>query len=362
MPSDTARLIQIKTFLDAAGWGAAHLDWFDQDASTRRYARLTQPGGATAILMDAPRVEDEPCTPDMPLETRQRLGWNAMTRLASSRVDAFVLIAEHLRDAGLRPPDILAHDTRLGFALLEDFGANREFARLIEHGTPEVPLYQHAAKDLAHLHRQPKPDTLRAGSDAWPVLDFDRTALSTNADLFADWYHRYDDTAQMGDADRARWEQARDGLIEQAMAFPRDFTLRDYHAENLLWLPEGKIGLLDFQDAVIGWDAWDMAMLTQDARRTVSEAATETAITTYLDASGKDDAAFQTRLAVIGTLNALRIAGLFARLVRRDGKPRYERFIPRQKLMLARNLTHPAARDMRAFVAETAPAILETDE
>lgn len=362
MISDTARLSLIKAFLSAAGWGAARLDWFDQDASTRRYARLTQPSGATAILMDAPRVEDEPCTPDMPLETRQRLGWNAMTRLASSRVDAFVLIAAHLRAAGLRPPDILAHDTALGFALLEDFGADREIARLIEQGAPEVPLYKQAAKDLAHLHGQPKPDILRAGADAWPVLDFDQTALSTNADLFADWYHRYDDSARMTDADRARWDRARDALIEQAMAFPRAFTLRDYHAENLLWLPEGKIGLLDFQDAVIGWDAWDMAMLTQDARRTVSEAATEAAIRTYLDASGKDEAAFKTRLAVIGTLNALRIAGVFARLVRRDGKPRYEHFMPRQKLMLARNLAHPAAQDMRAFVAETAPSILETVE
>lgn len=353
---------QIKAFLDQAGWGDAKIDWFDQDASTRRYARLTQPSGDTAILMDAPRVEDDPCTPDMPLETRQKLGWNAMTRLASSRVDAFVLIAEHLRAAGLRPPQIFAHDSARGFALLEDFGAQREFARLIEQGVAEVPLYEQAAKDLAHLHRHPKPGLLQSGEDRWPVLDFDHIALGANADLFADWYHAYDDTARMSDADRARWERVRDGLIDQAMAFPREFTLRDYHAENLLWLPDGEIGLLDFQDAVIGWDAWDMAMLTQDARRAVSDQATRAAIRTYLEASGKDEAAFQERLAVIGTLNALRIAGVFARLVKRDGKPRYNQFMPRQKLMLARNLAHPAASEMRAFVAETAPGILETSE
>lgn len=362
MRSDMTRPDQIKAFLDQAGWGDAAIHWFDQDASTRRYARLTQPSGETAILMDAPRVEDDPCTPDMSLETRQKLGWNAMTRLASSRVDAFVLIAEHLRAAGLRPPQIFAHNSALGFALLEDFGEQREFARLIEQGVPEVPLYEQAAKDLAHLHLHPKPGLLQSGEDAWPVLDFDHIALGANADLFADWYHVYDDSARMSDADRARWEHVRDGLIEQAMAFPREFTLRDYHAENLLWLPDGVIGLLDFQDAVIGWDAWDMAMLTQDARRAVSEQATQAAIKTYLDASGKDEAAFEERLAVIGTLNALRIAGVFARLVKRDGKPRYNHFMPRQKLMLARNLTHPAAREMRAFVAETAPAILETHE
>ena len=362
MSSDAHRSEQISAFRALAGWRDASLRWFDQDASTRRYARLTRPSGETAILMDAPRVEDEPCTPDMSREQRQRLGWNAMTRLASSRVDAFVLIAEHLRGVGLRAPTVFAHDSDLGLALLEDFGDQREFARLIERGAAEVPLYRQAAEDLARLHQSPKPTVLESERDRWPILEFDDVALGANADLFADWFHVYDDSARMSDADRSNWEQARDELIEQAIAFPREFTLRDYHAENLLWLPDGDVGLLDFQDAVIGWDAWDMAMLTQDARRTVSQAAAQTAIRAYLDATGKDESGFQERLAVIGTLNALRIAGVFARLVKRDGKPRYETFMPRQKLMLARNLSHPAATRMRRFVAETAPSVLETLE
>ena len=362
MSSDALRLEQIQAFLDQAGWSAARLHWFDQDASTRRYARLTDPEGRTAILMDAPRIEDDPCTPDMTPAERQRLGWNAMTRLASSRVDAFVLIADHIRQAGLRAPQIFAHDAALGFALLEDFGDQREFARLIENGMAEIPLYQKAAEDLAKLHQHPKPTVLTKGSDRWPVLEFDHIALGANADLFADWFHIYDPSARMTDADRAQWERARDSLIEHAMSFPREFTLRDYHAENLLWLPEGQIGLLDFQDAVIGWDAWDLAMLTQDARRPVSVGASETAIQTYLSVTGKDETAFQERLAVIGTLNALRIAGVFARLMKRDGKARYDAFMPRQKLMLARNLTHPAAAEMKAFITETSASVLETFE
>ncbi|MEL6413326.1 MAG: phosphotransferase [Pseudomonadota bacterium] len=360
MSSDPNRSAQTTAFLTKAGWGDAHVHWFDQDASTRRYARLTQPRGETAILMDAPRVEDDPCTPDMTLAERQAKGWNAMTRLAASRVDAFVLIADYLRAAGLRAPQVFAHDARLGLAILEDFGAQREFARLIEQGLEEIPLYTQAARDLAKLHRHAKPTVLSNGEDHWPILEFDQIALGANADLFADWFHVYDDTARMTDADRARWERVRDNLIEQAVAFPREFTLRDYHAENLLWLPDKQIGLLDFQDAVIGWDAWDMAMLTQDARREVSEDAADTAIQNYLTETGKEDADFRERLAVIGTLNALRIAGVFARLMKRDGKPRYEAFMPRQKLMLARNLEHPSASEMRAFVADTAPSVLET--
>ena len=362
MSSEPNRFEQISTFLAHAGWQDASVNWFDQDASTRRYARLMRQDGSSAILMDAPRVEDDPCTPDMTAETRQRLGWNAMTRLASSRVDAFVLIANHIREAGLRAPTIFAHDTGLGLALLEDFGEKREFARLIEQGMDEAPLYAQAAKDLAQLHRHPKPGLLKQDADCWPILEFDDVALGANADLFADWFHQYDDAACMTDADRAKWERVKDNLIQQAVAFPREFTLRDYHAENLLWLPEGRIGLLDFQDAVIGWDAWDMAMLTQDARRAVSREAAELAIKTYLDESGKDEAPFQARLAVIGTLNALRIAGVFARLVKRDGKPRYNDFMPRQILMLKRNLAHPAAAEMRAFIAETAPSVLEAKD
>lgn len=362
MNSEANRSDLITAFLNRAEWETADLHWFDQDASTRRYARASRPDGTSGILMDAPLVEDDPCGPDATPEERERLGWNAMTRLASSRVDAFVLIAEHLRQAGLRPPHVYAHDSANGFALLEDFGDKREFARLIEDGMDETPLYRQAAKDLAQLHRGPKPGVLTAGDESWPILEFDHVALKANADLFADWYHIYDNRARMTDTDRARWEQARDGLIEKAMAFPREFTLRDFHAENLLWLPEDRVGLLDFQDAVLGWDAWDMAMLTQDARRAVSDAAAQTAICTYLSDTGKDETPFQERLAVIGTLNALRIAGVFARLVKRDGKPRYSAFMPRQQLMLARNLAHPAAADMRAFIAETAPFILEATE
>jgi aminoglycoside/choline kinase family phosphotransferase len=104
-----------------------------------------------------------------------------------------------------------------------------------------------------------------------------------------------------------------------------------------------------------------MAMLTQDARRPVSEAATKASISSYLERSGKTKSSFVERLAIIGTLNALRITGIFARLVQRDQKSRYNDFMPRQQLMLARNLRHPAAADMRAFIAETAPFILEAD-
>lgn len=350
----------IASFLAAHGWSDAARHPLGQDASTRRYIRLIRPDGARALLMDAPRVEADPCPPNADDETRIKMGWNAQTRLAASRVDAFVLIARHLRSLGFAAPDIYAHDTEAGLALIEDFGEDKELARQIEHGLAnEAEAYKAAAGLLARLHAEPVPGMLQNESEAWPILEFDRLALSSNADLYADWLPVETGGSALSGQDRARWERERDALIEQALTFQRTFTLRDYHAENLLWLGGGQIGLLDFQDAVIGWDVWDMAMLTQDARREVSSEASEAAIRHYLDLTGKDRAGFDERLAVIGALNALRIAGVFSRLQHRDGKSKYGKFQPRQLSLLAKNLSHPALASMSAFVRDTTPFVFQ---
>ncbi len=357
---DTGRAADMDAFLARAGWDDAARFPLGQDASTRRYIRLVRPDKTHALLMDAPHVEDSPCPPDADEETRIAMGWNASTRLAASRVDAFVLIANYLHYRGLRAPEIFAHDSAHGFALIEDFGENLEIARQIEAGRlDEQTAYITAAGTLAELHREAAPDVLSNGAETWPVLDFDRLALTSNADLYADWLRAERGGGPLEGAEREEWDKVRDGLIAQALEFPRTFTLRDFHAENLLWLGNGELGLLDFQDAVHGWDAWDMAMLTQDARRAVSPEAAEAAIRHYLDQTGKSREAFDERLAVIGALNALRIAGVFSRLVHRDNKPRYGLFQPRQLAILARNLSHPALKDMNAFVRRTTPFVFE---
>ena len=358
MNGDHHRNTLRQEFLRQAGWERARLSWLDQDASTRRYARLTNLDSKTVILMDAPPIESPACTPDMSVAEREKAGWNAQTRLAASRVDAFVLIAKYLRERGLRPPDIYAHNTQHGFALIEDFGQHREFARLIERGeADEVQLYRRAAALLAKLQSEEPPKFLEDGKEKWPLLEFDRLALRVSADLFVEWLPKLDPRMKMKAGHWAAWNDARDILIDRAIKFPRRFTLRDFHAENLLLLDNGKIGLLDFQDALIGWDAWDMAMLTQDARRPVSDAARQAAIRSYLDHSGELEADFIERLSIIGTLNALRILGVFARLQIRDGKIRYRAFMPRQTSHLVRNLKHPATTSMAAFVKAHAPFI-----
>lgn len=355
-----SRYAEIETFLANTDWTRASRSQLGQDASTRRYFRLTRENGTTALLMDAPRVEANPCPPDADEAARRALGWNATSRLAASRVDAFTAVAEYLRDRGFSAPEVYAEDAANGFALIEDFGEGLEFARLIKRGAQdETMLYTAGASVMAALHSEPAPKKLRD----WPILDYDALALRVNADIFPEWLPALHEDMQLTDKAMVHWEAERDALIEQAMSFARDFGLRDYHAENLLWLPEreghARIGLLDFQDAVNGWDGWEMAMLVQDARRTVSHDASEAAITAYLDGTGKSRAPFDERLAVLGTLNALRITGLFARLTVRDGKQRYQAFMPRQQYLLAQNLRHPACAGMADFVRQTAPFIFE---
>ena len=321
-----ARLLKHTGFADAERLPLAG------DASTRRYERLILPN-RRAILMDAPvSAESAPCPPGATPAQRRTLGWNATSRLAASRVEAFAAVAAHLSELGLAAPEIYGVDLAAGYMVIEDLGDDL-FARVLDTGANEVALYQEAARVLAHVHAAPVPARLQGpGGASWPLLEYDALALEVNADLFVEW-------------------------------LPRAFTIRDYHAENLLWLPERdglkRVGLLDFQDAVRGWRAWDFAMLLHDARRDVSALAAEAALHAYLDATGASDAEFRRELAVLGAINAMRILGIFARLASRDGKQRYLGFMPREWGHLARALQHPALEDARTFVESVARSYLE---
>jgi aminoglycoside/choline kinase family phosphotransferase len=347
----------LRRLLGDTGFASAERLPLAVDASTRRYERLALPG-RTAVLMDAPRsAESGPCPPNATPEERRALGWNAMSRLAASRVEAYVAVAQWLSSLGLSAPKIHGVDVHAGYAVVEDLGDSL-YSRAIPQGADEMQLYMTAAEVLARVHAAPAPAELPApDGGVWPLLEYDALALEVNMDLFVEWLPKASEV-RIGDAMRARWERVRDELIAQALSFPRAFTIRDYHADNLLWLPAragvGQVGLLDFQDAVRGWRAWDFAMLLHDARRDVSETASEAAIYTYLARTGAPEAAFRHELAVLGAINALRILGIFSRLVARDGKPRYRDFMPREWGHLARALRHPAVAAMAAFVEEAA--------
>jgi len=347
--------------LEQTGFAQAERVPLAGDASTRSYERL-RAGDRRAVLMNAPPKEDPPCPPGATVAERRTMGWNAVARLAASRVEAFGAVANYLKSIGLAAPEIYGMDSAAGYAVLEDLGDDL-YANVIGKSADEIPLYEAAAELLAHVHAAQAPPKLVAPDGAvWPLLEYDALALEVNADLFVEWLPKAENI-RIDDAARARWEKVRDGLIVKALGFPRAFTIRDYHAENLLWLPNRqglqRVGLLDFQDAVRGWRAWDFSMLLHDARRDVSPAAHEAAVRKYLDLTGMSDAEFQRELSVLGTINIMRILGIFSRLTARDGKMRYREFMPRMWGHLRRTLQNPALADARAFVEEVARPYLE---
>lgn len=355
---DPERNSEILDFLSPTGWADATRIPLNQDASTRRYERLEK-DGQSLILMDAPTAaEEKPCGPDASEQERIRAGWNGRTRLAACRVDAFVGIGEHLRAIGLSSPEIIAFDVDRGLCLLEDLG-NRVFAREIEQGVDEKSIYRPAADALIRTHVSPAPNRVTAGDHIWPILEYDRLALTTGADLFPKWYPSYDERVRFDGVLASQYDSVITNLSTHLAALPKVLLLRDYHAENLIWLPERedvqRVGILDFQDAVLGPAAWDLAMFLQDARRDVSPALQDELIEHYLSQTGYDAADFGRDYAIAGAVNALRIIGVFARLISRDGKPRYKDFLPREWGHLKQNLQHEALADLRRILETAAP-------
>jgi aminoglycoside/choline kinase family phosphotransferase len=347
--------------LIAAGLGDARVERMPGDASTRSYTRLHRPGAAPLILMDAPKTDESPpCgLHDSPAE-RQASGYNALQRLAACRIDAFVAADIYLRGLGLSAPEIVAFDVESGFAVLEDLGEDL-FARRIEAGEPPEPFYEAAIDLLIRLHAAPAPSELPVpGHAAWPLLTYDALALKTATDILPAWLPQLAPGLTFSDAALATWDALWAPIHARGEAGASVFAHRDYHAENLLWLDErdglARVGLLDFQDAVRAHPAWDLAALLQDARRDVAPELEAAMLARYLDTGLQDDrAAFLSDYAALATLNNVRVVGIFARLIARDGKPRYRAFLPRMWRLLDRNLAHPDLAALKAWFDQHIP-------
>jgi N-acetylmuramate 1-kinase len=337
-----------RRFLMASGFGDAERHPLPGDASTRRYERLIK-GDRTFMLMDqAPALESQPCLPSQTHGERVASGYNAMARLAAGRIEAFVAASNYLRAQGLSAPEIHDVDAANGLLISEDLGDDL-FARLIASGQDETPLYLSAIEALARLHELTPPDTLEGG---WPLLSYDDLALKTGADLFVEWYPRFDTRHSLNDKALGEWEALWAPLRQRAEAGSTVFIHRDYHAENLLWLPDrqgvDRVGMIDFQDALRGHPSWDLHSLLQDARRDVSPELEKAALDHYFALRPNTDIpAFMQGYTALATLNEARILGIFARLIVRDHKPRYEAFMPRMWRHLGRNLEAPGMEGLK---------------
>ncbi len=327
--TDRGRLAD--SFLSRTDWAGCTRGLLAGDASNRRYERLTGPDGTRAVLMDAPPDRGEDVRP-------------------------FVRIAELLRGWGLSAPRILAQDAAQGFLLLEDLGDDL-FARVIEaDGAREAPLYEAATDLLLQLHRHPAPELTQLTP---PVLaEMTRIAFDYYGAALAG---PPPDTAI--DALVAKLDR----IFADTIGGAPVLVLRDYHAENLLWLPErdgvARVGLLDFQDAVAGHQAYDLVSLLQDARRDIPAVVEQSCINRYVQGAGCDAMQFRTAYAVLGVQRSLRILGVFARLARDHGKTRYLDFMPRVYGYVMQGLRHdalaPVSGDLATLLPEPTPANLD---
>ena len=352
-------------FLRKAGWEDAEIAPLPGDASTRSYARLRL-GARHAMLMDQPQgAETAVAAPDADEITRRALGYNAVARLAGADCRRFVAAAEYLRARGIAAPAIHAADYSSGLLLLEDLG-DTLFTDLIPQGASEEGLYKAAVEVLAKLHQESAPDFLAPGL---PLFVYDEIALVAETDLMLEWFLPLalgrKATEEEYREHRTLWRAALDAIGNTEPVFVH----RDFHAQNLMWLPEreglARIGLIDFQDAVAGSRAYDLISLVEDARRDVAPDLAEIATAHYLttmQAQGTplNEQHFRAEMAVMAAQRNTKIVGIFARLYARDGKRRYLGYLPRVWRYLEHDFEHPLMAGLRAWYDRTIPKARRT--
>jgi aminoglycoside/choline kinase family phosphotransferase len=358
MPVD--REDEKRAFLQSAGWGAARVAPIPGDASTRHYSRLDL-NGRKAILMDQPQHAETPvAAANATPEERKALGYNAIARLAGADVDRFAATADYLRKRGFSAPEIYALAGKAGFAIIEDLG-NDLYHDVMAGGGDEAALYKAAVEALAMLHLEGAPLILPRDK---ALHAYDETALLAEVDLFPQWFFPValgrEATADEHAEHTALWKQA----LDPVMGLPPVFVHRDYHSQNLLWLPDRKgvarVGMIDFQDGLAGSAAYDLMSMLEDARRDVSGELLEAGTRHYIDTMKNhgvtvNEEAFRAEMALLSGQRKAKVLGIFARLYKRDGKPRYLTLLPRVWGYMNRGLEHPALADLRTWYDKRVP-------
>lgn len=309
----------IEAFLNQAGWIGATIEPLAGDASFRRYFRIRRSSG-DAMLMHAPPPHEDP--------------------------EPFLRAAKWLDANGMRAPHVLAEDHEQGFVLLEDFGEVRMREYLDAWPQDEEEVYRNAIDALLQLRKLP----------AGPFTTYTLAEYQREARLFIEWYVPTQSLYVDGRGWNAAWEDVISQLLPRQR--PGVTVLRDYHAENIMLLNGlDRQGLLDFQDALTGHPAYDLVSLLQDARRDVSPDLEAKMLAYYCQQTGEGEE-FLADYARLGAQRNAKIVGIFVRLWKRDGKPRYLEYIPRVWSLLERDLAHPALAPVAAWFEANIPADL----
>ncbi|WP_420857845.1 aminoglycoside phosphotransferase family protein [Marivivens marinus] len=306
----------VAAFLASAGWARDGAEPIPGDASRRRYFRLLR-NADSAILMDA--------SPETGEDTH-----------------AFHRISDHLVTCGLSAPRILRADHDLGLLLLEDLGPDQVSLHLTARPEDEGPVYAAVTDVLLALQ-------------TCPVLaDLPRLTPDIAAQMLSPFF----DHAAPG-APRSEVEAEIEHLFSGCIRPAQTLSLRDFHAENLIWRPGrtglDKVGILDFQDAFIAPGAYDLVSLLRDARRDVGPSTEQQVLDAFAAGTGMDRSTLDQEVAILSVQRNLRIIGIFHRLIFQEAKPRYQDFIPRVVAHIRRDLDHPALHKLRVLINDLIP-------
>ena len=316
MPRDALR----RAFLDAHRWGDAESLPLAPDASFRRYLRLRR-GDACAMLMDAPPPAED--------------------------AGAFVSLTRHLEAIGARVPAIYASDLDNGFLLLEDLG-DQTFSRLLDEGHDPAALYRQAIGALTQIRRHPRAADIDA-----PAYTTERALAEAN--LLPDWYLPARLERPVDARAREQFRQVWESILGALPPLEPTLVLRDYHVDNLM-VARGECALLDYQDAVIGSPAYDLASLLEDARRDLPPALTDAMLRLYCEQNRDlDRRALHQHYAVWAAQRHCKVAGIFVRLWLRDGKDAYLRHLPRVMTLLQRHLHEVPLGSLRDWLNDCLP-------
>lgn len=306
-------------FLAQTEWASATIQPLAGDASSRRYFRLSL-SGDTAILMDAGQG-------------------------AAQQLNQFERLARFLTDHGLSAPKILASDFTQ-FLLIEDLG-DAVFSQVVAADpSQEITLYTRAVDALLAT---PTPDF---------IAPYGPVEMTHAIKLFFDWYPQFSDKLDVDTEKIASFLENFERLLAKHLTRPPTFIHRDFHAENLVWLPERggapSVGLLDFQDAVMGDPAYDVASLLYDARRDVSTATQHAVIDHFIKQTNADRSKFMIALSICTAQRNIRILGIFTKLCVEDGKSHYTDLMPRVWRDLMTAFKHPVLHDIKTQFLELA--------
>lgn len=316
--NDIAKQSDIYTFLLNSGMDNFRAKKLAGDASAREYYRIFASDGKTYIMMDSAK--------------------DILSVMAFDMVDNF------LTGIGVSAPKIIARDVQSGYLLIEDLGDSIYTPYIAQYPKKEEELYLTAIDLLSHIQKSERNI---------PIAEYSEISLNKEIDAFMEWYVKYNLSEELFNNAKSDLFKIFSKLYVKLAELKPVIVLRDFMADNLMWLEDRseieRVGVIDFQDALLGSPAYDLVSLLQDARRDVPAALVQKCIDRFIENIGVDHYKFMDAYYILGAQRNLKIIGYFHRLNLKYQKPKYLGYLPRVWEHLYLDLEHPVMAELNEW-------------